>query len=168
MHAYFDGNIIAEIPDVMNVGDTIILDNGVYEIVTKTIDLTVENKQLYCKTTKYHEPKEFAVDVLRKLYAGDYFVTSGPNTNKFDANPRIIVLLVVLSAIIDGELLKNDVKKYKNSISLNWHNGRMLWEDIIPSDLESIRSVEEATPIITEMLKAVKIGQSMWPEHIIT
>lgn len=161
MDVYLDGNVIAEIPDSMCRGDTIILRSGVYEIMSKTIDLTDEHCSMYCKVQLY-EDILFASDVLYELYNGS-FTTSGPNTNKISDNPRVIVLFIILSVILDEDHVHHNLKNYQKNIVDNWYSKTISWDIVLPDNPQATKAASKAAPIIAEMLKNAKITDGLWP-----
>jgi len=161
MKVYLDGQVVAEIWDNMSIGDTIISGGAVYEIITKTIDL--DNSDLYCKVRRYLEDGDLVCDVFRKLYRSPSFITSGPNTNEIEHNPRILVLFIVASVVIDGEHLKKMADLYKTNAITLWNQKEIDWNDIFIDNPRSTKNVKSAAPVIKQLLLSSKIPENLWP-----
>lgn len=165
MKAIFNRSYLCDVPDTMAPKDTIILNETVYEICTKTIDL--DNSELYCIVAKYeNEEKQETtiVEILTKLYGSKYFKTVGRNTNEIINNPKLIALIIIASVIIDkNHMLKNN-KTYKNNIIANWNNKNILWSEIFndnpPIKHKDLNIISKASKVILQQHKILK---SAWP-----
>lgn len=165
MKAYFDSKVVADIPDFMIVGDTIILKRDVYEIITKTIDLNVN--EIFCKIQKYENNTIGVVDVLEYYYDSPYFTTSGANTNEIENNPRLIVLTGILSVIMEKDHLMEMIKSYRTTIISKWNDINISWDDIFYDNPAALKNAKDAAPIVVEILKNSKISTTIWPINLV-
>lgn len=166
MIAYHDGKVLCDIPDSMSVGDTIIYPEVIYQIVSKSIDMSSTPNELYCITQVY-DNSESVCDVLQDIYDSNTFKTSGPNTNNIEDNPRLIVLLIIASVIIDDSHLKLNADTYRKNVLISWNNIDIPWIDIFYDNPIAIKSAKKAKPIIAEILERSKIAKNLWPISII-
>jgi len=168
MDVYLDGKVICAIPDHMGISDTIIINNNVYEIITKTLDLNDNMPDLYCKIASYNsnDNKKSIFDILEEIYGSPFFITSGPNTNEIENNPRIIVLFIVISVLIDRDHLKKMADLYRNNAISLWNQKEISWEDIFMDNPKPIKDTKRSIPIITHLLVSSKIPKKLWPKSL--
>lgn len=168
MIAYYDGKVLCNVPNIMAIGDTILIPGGtVYEIITKTIDKSKIPNELYCKTRIYDETNECDVcNICEEIYQSSSFKTSGPNTNDIETNPRLMIILIIASVIISEDTLKRNIERYRNNILTQWNNINIPWIDIFDDNPAASKSAKNARPIIIEMLKKSKIANNLWPAYL--
>lgn len=151
-------------PENLSVGDTIIVNNIVYQIFSKTWDS--DNKELYCKVELYEEePKTNACDILKKLYDSDTFETSGMNTNMISQNQRITILMAILTSFIKEDYLKDKGRIYKSIIINKWSDKHIQWSDIFYDDPPlSVDNIKLIIKRSKALLRINKISEKLWPK----
>lgn len=160
-----DDEKLCTIPNCMSEGDTIIRDNKVYIITSKTYD--ADSDEVYCKVTLYEseEPGKLTIhEILEKLYGKVYFESSGANTNAIDTNPRLIMVMIVAATIIEEKHFKENCMAYKQNIITMWNNKNINWRSIFddepPVKLDDLNKIKAAC---CELFAAYKIADAIWP-----
>lgn len=151
-------------PDCMNSGDTIIVNDKIYQITTKTWDN--DNSDLYCKVVVLNEDKNI-VKLLNEIYESPTFKTSGFNTNNVNSNPRILSLMAVCTAIINEDHMKTMGPVYKDRITQRWNSKEIEWDEIF-FDNPPIKA-DNVNKIISNsaaLLKMSRIADNLWPPLI--
>lgn len=165
MEALFENSVICKIPDHMAVGDTIISQDRVYQVYSKTWD--ADNQELYCKVVLYEVEQDTIVDLLCKIYESDYFETSGFNTNQISQNPRVIVLMATITVIIGNDAMAAYGAEYKSKIMGMWNSKKIRWEEIF-AEFPPIQNgdIKKISKMVSTLLSHNKIAEDIWPPFI--
>ncbi|CAK0741967.1 hypothetical protein CCP1ISM_1480002 [Azospirillaceae bacterium] len=162
MKVFKDKDHICNAPDILITNDTIISNNLVYIITSKTWD--DDEKELYCKVEEVKEESTSISDILKELYKTDHFETSGSNTNQINENPRTIILLTLAGLVIEPEYFGKNHKHYMTNIIVKWNDKRVAWDDIFddnpPIHVNDIATIKLTA---TKILTGLKINKNLWP-----
>jgi len=164
MIVIYDKKTLCNAPDVMSIGDTLLVNNKAYHIFSKTWDN--DNEEIYCKVQLIDEKKNIH-EILTEIYENHHFVTSGFNTNAVSSNPRILILMAICTTIIDDDYMKSKGNMYKDLIIKQWNYKKILWEDIFtdnpPIKNDDLKSIAKNS---AALLKMSKVADNLWPEFI--
>lgn len=165
MKVIYNGKEVATIPDHAMIGETVIADDTVYEIRTKTYDC--DNDEVYCKVTQYYETVSVC-DMLNRIYGSHTFKTSGIHTNEIENNPRFLVLIILMSILIDEEHLIKNINIYKKNIMRHWSSSHIEWGDIFSDNPDSIKTdMALIKELSLALFKAGRIAENVWPKILI-
>jgi hypothetical protein len=162
MIAIYENNTIAEIPNFIEVNDTIIFKDIIYKITSKTYD--VDAQELYCKLQIYENTTYNICQLLTKIYQSEYFETPGLRTNSISSHPKLAVLMIVLASILDSEHMKNMGEMYKSTVISKWANEKIKWEEIFeqPPPIKN-KDINKIIILSTQFLRASIIPRKLWP-----
>lgn len=161
---YKGEEIAAEVPKELSRGDTIIIDGDVYEIYTKTYDF--DKSCLYAQVELYKEVV-YAIDIISNVYQSNDFTSSGFNTNSIEDNPRLMVALITIAAVVGERHMSRMGIVYRKNIIALWNQGSILWSDIlIDNPAAACSDMEELKSICIPLLKNAKITPVVWPETL--
>lgn len=166
MKAILYDNELIEVPEILNCGDTIIYNDKIYQISSKTWDH--DNNEFYCKVVVYQESITNAIDILSKIYDSDYFETSGFNTNNVNDNPRLFILLTILTVILGNDYMAINGLSYKQNIISAWNRKKISFEEIVNDYPKVVCSdIKKICKSATVLLEMNKISKNLWPNFII-
>lgn len=166
MKVIFNDNFLLEVPDNLSANDTIMYQNSIYLITSKTWDH--DNNEFYCKVILYEEePQDDAVSIISKIYDSDYFETSGFNTNDVNDNPRLFVLLTIIAVIVGNDYMKINGHIYKQNILSMWNRKNIPFDEII-NDYPKIAcsDINKICKSATILLEMNKIARNIWPKFL--
>jgi hypothetical protein len=162
MQVYNEKISICNVPDHLIVNDTIISNNKIYIIISKTWD--DDNKELYCKVDEIKEDITIS-KVLKEIYQSEFFETPGINTNNIEGNPKTIILITLAGIIIDPSHMKNNHKKYINNIISLWNDKNIEWNKIFHDNPPvAINDISIIKLMSTKLLSQLKIDKKLWPK----
>ncbi len=165
MLVFHDDVKMCQIPDCMGEGDTIIRDDVIYIITSKTYD--ADSNEVYCKVILYESEKPCKLtigEILTVLYGKEYFESSGANTNVINTNPRLIMLMIIAATVIEDSHFKENSNTYKDNIIAQWNNKNINWRSIFDDEPPvKLDDIEKIKSVSCELFAAYKIADAIWP-----